>query len=225
MIQRLVENHSRGHDFSGTTTPVVTKYGEGVLGTAAAVAVGVGAVAGAKFVAIGAAAGGAVAASALAPVYTRLHMIKQGAPMVQAILLCFLYLMIPALIVASCFNPKVITTGVLLIMGVRFCTVLWEIGKFLDTELYQAMYPDVWMIGSAMTLDYKRLILDIVLGSFFMVSPLMLVLVMGTAGYKFNGLGNMFSDGVSDATKAGESGAKSAVGVAGRSIGKGGGKS
>lgn len=224
MIQRLVENHSRGHDFSGTTTPYITKHGGNIVDTVGTIGIGIAAVGGAKIVALGAAAAGGVAAAALAPVYTRLHMIKQGAPMVQAILLCFLYLMIPALIVASCFNPKVITTGVLLIMGVRFCTVLWEIGNFLDTELYQAMYPDVWMIGSAMTLDYKRVILDIVMGSFYMVSPLMLMLIMSMAGYKINGISNMLNSGVSDAAKTGESGAKGAAGIAGRSIGKGGGK-
>lgn len=170
---------------------------------------------------LAAAAGILFSSGSISSHYSSMYFIKQAAPMAQALVLCVIYFLLPVLMVISRYEVKVIMIAVFAIMGLKFFSVLWALAEYLDDQLFIAMYPDVTLIGSLYTADFKRMILDMVLTGFYVIGPMILLFVFSFAGFHFAKLGGIASDTTKSVEGAGGAAGKGAVDAAGTLATKG----
>ncbi len=126
--------------------------------------------------------GGIALAKQLAGFYMSMYVAKKAAPMVQAIILMLLYIVLPIYMLASGFSFTAMFSMLLTWFVLRFFTVLWVMGSLLDAQLYAMMFPDATVVGSVLSLNINRFILDIVLSVFFLVGPVILLGVVAMTG-------------------------------------------
>lgn len=162
--------------------------------------------------------GGFFAAPKIIGTYTEMAIAKQAAPMAQAIILFVVYIMLAAIMVISCYDLKALFTCAFLVLSVQFFTTLWAIAEYLDTALFTAIYPDVSIWGSIGTMDYKRLILDMILTGMVVFGPALLIVVMGVTGYQFGRIASSFGDSIANPKDAGKSGGEGAGKAAQKAI-------
>ncbi len=151
--------------------------------------------------------GGLAMAKESAGFYMWMYIAKKAAPMVQAILFMLTYIVLPIYLVITGFSFGGILSMLILWFVLRFFTILWVIGELLDAQLYAAMFPDASFIGSLVSLNINRVILDLVLSLLFLIGPVVLLGIVGMTGARI-----AFADG---------GGFMNPVGGIGRSFGRG----
>ena len=151
-----------------------------------------------------------------------MQFIKTAAPMMQAIVLMLVYGFLPIYMLLGRFELNAMITAMTLIIVVKLFTSVFEIANYLDQALFLAMYPELNFIGSIVAFGPKRLVLEMVVLSLYIVGPLVLINLVGIAGTNISGV----ADAGSGSTRAGgqfASGAASRIGNgagrAGRALG------
>lgn len=164
--------------------------------------------------------------------YAEVYVAKEVAPMIQAMFLLVIYMLIPIVLLVSCYDLKITFAVFFLIITIKLFTLMWAIADYMYGSLFRAMYPDESFIYGLITGDGRRLLLDIVLYGFIIVSPIVLLAVMGVAGYSFSSFARPFNETASpvanigrEAKKNASKAVKEAVGLgkdAAKGLGKGG---
>jgi hypothetical protein len=179
-------------DFTGSAAGFL---GSGVAGAAAAhVTRGVAAVS-LPVVAVGGAKVAFDVAETFGGFYLTMFIAKSAAPMIQAVLLMVIYGLLLVYLVVGEYEVDNVLTALFLILTLRFFTPLWAIANYLDSQLFLAMYPDATILGSVLTFDMNRVLLDAVLTVLYLVAPLMLLFLMGMAGQKIGEIGRSMGGG------------------------------
>ena len=140
---------------------------------------------------------------------------KIATPMIQSILLMGAYFLMAGVLVLSSYSIRVVMIGAIAVFSIKFWTVLWAIAGWVDDTLVQAMFPERFAMleallstattnmtglfgfatsaGGAQDHLIKRLILDLVMASMYVVLPVLWSSMAGWVGYR----------AISDLNKAG----------------------
>ena len=126
-------------------------------------------------------------------------------------------------LVLSAYNVRVVMIGAIAIFSIKFWTVLWAIAGWIDETLIQAMFPErnalldavLASAGAAMTGSFgvasgagsaaqdhitKRLVLDLVMASMYVVLPVLWSSMVGWVGYR--AMSDLNKAGISMGTSA-----------------------
>lgn len=127
-------------------------------------------------------AGTAVASIGAFPAFDAM---RQSLPMVQAVILMATYIMAPIIIVLSGYQFRPAITISFVLFGVNFLTFWWELARWLDSWMLAALYDSdthsrANLFGIQNTGD--DIILNIVMGTMFLVLPALWLGALGWAG-------------------------------------------
>ncbi|NUU69135.1 conjugal transfer protein TraG N-terminal domain-containing protein [Enterobacteriaceae bacterium BIT-l23] len=173
-------------------------------------------------------AGTAGAAVASLGAFPALDAMRQALPMVQAVLLMALYIMVPLILAFAAYEFKTVVTLTFVIFATNFLTFWWELARWLDSWLLTALYSSSThssfnMMGFQNTSD--DLIMNLVMGSMFMVLPAVWVGALSWAGVNVGlAITGSFKDGTGrpgDAAQNGGEMVKGGIGSFSKGIDRG----
>nr|WP_159465187.1 conjugal transfer protein TraG N-terminal domain-containing protein [Scandinavium goeteborgense] len=154
----------------------------------------------ARVAAIGGTALGSLAA------YPAFDAMRQALPMVQAILLMAIYVMLPLILAFAAYEYKTVITVTFVIFALNFLTFWWELARWLDSWLLTALYSSDshsrWNVAGFQN-SSDDLIMLLVMGSMFIVLPMLWLAAFSWAGIRIGELARMVSDGTSKPQQTG----------------------
>ena len=125
--------------------------------------------------------------------------------MVQALLLMAMYGFLPFVLVFSRYDISMMIGGAVVFLTIRFWNVLWAWAEWIDSNLYEVMYPDSGMLDLGN--GASQLILDMVSTGLYVIFPLVFTAIMGWFGVKAGEhVGNLMKESVSDSGGMGGAG-------------------
>ncbi|MCC8460299.1 conjugal transfer protein TraG N-terminal domain-containing protein, partial [Photorhabdus aegyptia] len=124
---------------------------------------------------------------------------RQALPMVQAVILMAVTIILPLIIVFAVYEYKTVITLTFVVFALNFLTFWWELARWLDSWLLEALYGSDthsrWnMAGFQNSTD--DIIMSFVMGAMFIVLPALWMGALSWAGIKMG-------DAVTNATKNG----------------------
>ena len=163
--------------------------------------------------------------AAAAPIlYTGIFVIKQAAPIFQAVILMFIVAMLPVLLTISGFQIKPAIALMFTMASVHFWSFIFALIHWLDTSLWSGATNDTsigWNTLSPFNATEKStfLVFDYVIGSLYIMLPLFLTVLMSIAGAK---VGDQLATQTGQAVKSTGGKGGSGIGVATKVATKGG---
>lgn len=115
--------------------------------------------------------------------YPALYAMKAAAPIIQAVVLMLIYALMPFYFWFSSYEPGKIIFMSVVVLSVKFWTVLWAIANWLDNNLIEAIKPSWYNLQLTNNL-LVEMIIDFVIGGLFVVVPLFWSGVLTWAGFK-----------------------------------------
>ncbi len=162
----------------------------------------------------GAIAGGALGSLGAFPAFDAM---RQALPMVQAILLMATYVMLPLILAFGTYQFKPVITLTFVIFALNFLTFWWELARWLDSWLLEALYSSDThsrfnLAGFQNTSD--DMVMNFVMGTMFIVLPAVWVGALSWAGLDIGAaLSNAIGSGVKDARVSASSAGDAASGA------------
>lgn len=137
--------------------------------------------------------------------FPALDAMRQALPMVQAVLLMAIYIMLPLILAFAAYEFKAVITLTFVIFAVNFLTFWWELARWLDSWLLTALYSSDThsrfnMMGFQNTSD--DLIMNLVMGTMFIVLPVVWMGALGWTGVSVGKVANSFDKGTDKAQSA-----------------------
>ncbi|MCC8381410.1 conjugal transfer protein TraG N-terminal domain-containing protein [Xenorhabdus sp. PB30.3] len=125
--------------------------------------------------------------------------VRQALPMIQAVILMALYILIPLILLFAAYEFKTIFTLTFVIFALNFLTFWWELARWLDSHLLEALYGSDThslfnLAGIQNTSD--DLIMGLVMGTLFIVLPMVWLGALAWAGVRMGDMAGMMSQGV-----------------------------
>ncbi|MDC9597946.1 conjugal transfer protein TraG N-terminal domain-containing protein [Xenorhabdus anantnagensis] len=125
--------------------------------------------------------------------------VRQALPMMQAVILMALYILIPLIVLFAAYEFKTIFTLTFVIFALNFLTFWWELARWLDSHLLEALYGSDThslfnLAGIQNTSD--DLIMGLVMGTLFIVLPMVWLGALAWAGVRMGDMAGMMSQGV-----------------------------
>lgn len=130
---------------------------------------------------------------------------RQALPMVQALLLMALYVMLPLILAFGSYEFKTVITVSFVVFALNFLTFWWELARWLDSWLMEALYSsDTHIRWNAVGFKNSSddLIMNFVMGAMFIVLPALWMAAFGWAGLRVGGMAEMFSNGAKNVQEA-----------------------
>ncbi|CAM4015207.1 conjugal transfer protein TraG N-terminal domain-containing protein [Xenorhabdus thuongxuanensis] len=145
---------------------------------------------------VGAAAGTIFGGLISAPMFDA---VRQALPMMQAVILMALYILIPLLLLFAAYEFKPVFTLTFALFALNFLTFWWETARWLDSYLLDALYGSdthslLNLAGIQNTSD--DLIMGLVMGTLFIVLPMVWLAALAWAGVRIGDMAGMMSQGV-----------------------------
>ncbi len=125
--------------------------------------------------------------------------VRQALPMMQAVILMALYILIPLILLFAAYEFKTVFTLTFVIFALNFLTFWWETARWLDSYLLEALYGSDThslfnLAGIQNTSD--DLIMGLVMGTLFIVLPMVWLGALAWAGVRMGDMAGMMSQGV-----------------------------
>ncbi|SFN78546.1 conjugal transfer protein TraG N-terminal domain-containing protein [Xenorhabdus japonica] len=125
--------------------------------------------------------------------------VRQALPMMQAVILMALYILIPLILLFAAYEFKTVFTLTFVIFALNFLTFWWETARWLDSYLLEALYGSEThslfnLAGIQNTSD--DLIMGLVMGTLFIVLPMVWLGALAWAGVRMGDMAGMMSQGV-----------------------------
>ncbi len=148
--------------------------------------------------------------------FPAMDMVRQGVPMVLAMLKMALIISIPLLLLLATYNLKALVTISCVFFALYFTDFWFELARWIDSTILDALYGRGWgwnrphtNFDPVMGLNntFGDMLLNFVMATMFIVLPTFWVTALGWAGYA---VGNMLQS-----LSTGTDGAKAAGGKAG----------
>ena len=76
-----------------------------------------------------------------APHFSKMYIVREAAPIVQALLLMVLIMLLGFLMVFSSYSIPAIAVASVAYFGIKFWTALWAVAYWLDNNMIDAMTP------------------------------------------------------------------------------------
>jgi hypothetical protein len=145
-----------------------------------------------------------------------LNALKTALPMIQAFLLMAVYILIPLILVISTYDLKALMAITFGMFALHFCTFWWELARWVDSSMLNALYGDVGMgyrFGLSLPTAFANdasvtdMVMKFVIGALFLLLPSVFFAVMGWAGVavgrSLGSMGSTMKDGSGGAAQAG----------------------
>ncbi|MDC9607371.1 conjugal transfer protein TraG N-terminal domain-containing protein, partial [Xenorhabdus griffiniae] len=125
--------------------------------------------------------------------------VRQALPMIQAVILMALYILIPLILLFAAYEFKTVLTLTFALFALNFLTFWWETARWLDSYLLDALYGSdthslLNLAGFQNTSD--DLIMGLVMGTLFIVLPMVWLGALAWAGVRMGDMAGMMSQGV-----------------------------
>lgn len=136
-----------------------------------------------------------------------LDAVQQALPMIQAFVLFGLYTLLVFVPMLARYDLSVVVIGMVAIFATKFLSVLWYMVQWLDQYLIKALFGGSFLSGDGLSQFFlnptefgtKRLVLDLVVTSFYLGLPLIWYAMIGWAGIQ---VGNAVSAGMRSSVDA-----------------------
>lgn len=142
------------------------------------------------------------------PHFSKMYVVREAAPIVQALLLMTLVMMLAFLMVFSGYSVTAIGVASVAYFGIKFWTVLWAVAYWIDNRMIDAMTPVengiVAAVAYAIGLGDKQWLFNFITSALYVALPMIVLLVLSWAGYR---LGNLLAAGHAASLAAEASGA------------------
>ena len=123
--------------------------------------------------------------------YPKLHLLMNGLPVIQALLLMSIYTLLALVVPFSSYRLHFIVTGSSVIFAITFWSYLWQFVLYLDNTLIPAIFPQ----SSNLNLQIKEILqgygggvdekfIDMIIESLYIALPLLFLTLMSWAGIK-----------------------------------------
>ncbi|MEQ1968914.1 conjugal transfer protein TraG N-terminal domain-containing protein, partial [Xenorhabdus nematophila] len=125
--------------------------------------------------------------------------VRQALPMMQAVLLMALYILLPLILLLAAYEFKTVLTLTFVIFALNFLTFWWELARWLDSFLLDALYgSDTHSLFNLAGLQNTSddLIMGLVMGTLFIVLPMVWLGALAWAGVRIGDMAGMMSQGV-----------------------------
>ena len=156
-----------------------------------------------------------------------LTLILQALPFVQALTLMGIYALLPLVLVFGMYQPSILLVGAIGIFTVKFWAVLWHMTLWVDSNLFQSMYPDGVSFLQSMSAEHgmKQILITMITAAMYVGLPVLWTFMMGWVGYTMMGGFGTYTSGMTGTTnQAGSAGGSSAQRAGGAVLGGGKGK-
>jgi hypothetical protein len=125
--------------------------------------------------------------------------VRQALPMMQALILMALYILIPLILLFAAYEFKTVLTLTFALFALHFLTFWWETARWLDSYLLDALYGSDThslfnLAGIQNTSD--DLIMGLVMGTLFIVLPMVWLGALAWAGVRMGDVAGMMSQGI-----------------------------
>ncbi|MDC9589471.1 conjugal transfer protein TraG N-terminal domain-containing protein [Xenorhabdus sp. XENO-10] len=122
--------------------------------------------------------------------------IRQALPMMQAVILMALYILIPLILLFAAYEFKTVFTLTFVIFALNFLTFWWELARWLDSHLLDALYGSDThslfnLAGIQNTSD--DLIMGLIMGTLFIVLPMVWLGALTWAGVRMGDVAGMMN--------------------------------
>lgn len=123
--------------------------------------------------------------------YPMMVVLKMALPLVQAFIISGLIMFLPFLLILSNYGVKEVLTMGALMLSIKFWSVIWLIGNWMENSLQEAILPSMtshWysamipFLHEAASLNDD--VLDYVIGAWYIIGPTLLSAVVTIAGYQ-----------------------------------------
>lgn len=158
-----------------------------------------------------------------APHFSKMYIVREAAPIVQALLLMVLIMLLGFLMVFSGYSISAIAVGSAAYFGIKFWTALWAIAYWLDNHMIDAMTPTengmVAAVAYAIGLGDKQWLFNFITSLLYVVLPFLWFALLSWAGFRIGSFVTASAMGTRSAELAAESGgrvAQSAISRIGR---------
>jgi hypothetical protein len=149
-----------------------------------------------------------------APHFSKMYIVREAAPIVQALLLMVFTMLLCFLIVFSSYSIAAIAVASVAYFGIKFWTALWAVAYWLDNHMIDAITPTsnglVAAVAYAIGLGDKQWLFNFVTSAFYIALPLIWTLMLGWAGFRIGNLSAASQAATLGAEAAGASGGRAA---------------
>lgn len=153
-----------------------------------------------------------------APHFSKMYVVREAAPIVQALLLMVLTMLLGFLMVFSGYSVSAILIASVAYFGIKFWTALWAVAYWLDNHMIEAMTPIsngmVAAVAYAIGLGDKQWLFNFITSALYVAMPLIWSLVLGWTGYRLGNLSAPAHTASLGAEAAGSAGGRTAQSAA-----------
>jgi hypothetical protein len=157
-----------------------------------------------------------------APHFSKMYIVREAAPIVQALLLMVFTMLLCFLIVFSSYSIAAIGVASVTYFGIKFWTALWAVAYWLDNHMIDAMTPAsngmVAAVAYSIGLGDKQWLFNFITSMLYVVLPFVWFSLLSWAGYRVGSFVTASALGGRSAEVAGESGGRIVQSTAGRAI-------
>lgn len=114
--------------------------------------------------------------------YSTSWIVRQSYPIMQAYLMLFFIAMLPIMLVGSIFDVGRLLQFLMIFLAIQFLSPWRFIVEYLDSQLFEIMYPDATSWGTAVSMTPERILVDVTTTAMYGVFPLVLLWLVSMAG-------------------------------------------
>ena len=112
--------------------------------------------------------------SAVSDFALKMTILKELAPMIQALLFLVIIIVLPLYLLISQFSIGGVLHYAIFFLVLRFFTVIWAVADVYQEGLFLSLFPDIAQWGTAFTYTRNRLLLYGMSAFFYIVAPLIM---------------------------------------------------
>ena len=117
-----------------------------------------------------------------------MYIVREAAPIVQALLLMVLVMLLGFLMVFSSYSIQAIAVASVAYFGIKFWTALWAVAYWVDNHMIDAMTPKengmVAAVAYAIGLGDNQWLFNFITSTLYIVLPLAWLTLLGWAGFR-----------------------------------------
>lgn len=126
--------------------------------------------------------------------------VKEAAPVVKAFLLMGIYALLLVYMILSGYSLKSLIPATALIISIQFWPALWEFAKFLDDNMFAALFPQGGTLGGEGGIGVQRSIFALLTLALFVLFPLLLSFILTLSGVSASRAMQSVSDSMTSPT-------------------------
>jgi len=147
-----------------------------------------------------------------APHFSKMYIVREAAPIVQALLLMVLTMLLGFLMVFSGYSISAIAVASVAYFGIKFWTVLWAVAYWLDNNMIDAMTPIengiIAAAAYAVGLGDKQWLFNFITSTLYIALPLAWLTLLTWSGFRVGSVIGAYQASVQAAEGAGAAGGR-----------------